>query len=220
MNFERIYEYRFQDVDQTAKLAVWGEIARWLYRRSGSPERVLDPAAGSGEFIAAVPAAERWAVDLVDHGITALPGVKAQISAIEDADLPDAYFDLIYVSNLLEHLPSPDAVASLLVRFKSLLRVGGRLMVMGPNFKHCSAEYFDCSDHILALTERSVAEHLYGADLAVSEVIPRFLPFSFRSRLPASARLTRLYLSTPAAWRVLGQQFLVTAVNERASQHT
>ena len=39
----------------------------------------------------------------------------------------------------------------------------------------------------------------------------RFLPYSFRSRLPANARTTRLYLSAPALWRVLGKQFLVIA---------
>ena len=34
-------------------------------------------------------------------------------------------------------------------------------------------------------------------------VIPRFLPYSFRGRFPASPRLTRLYLRTPLAWRLL-----------------
>jgi hypothetical protein len=34
-----------------------------------APQRVLDPAAGRGEFITAVPAAERRGVDLVGQGL-------------------------------------------------------------------------------------------------------------------------------------------------------
>ena len=217
MNYERIYDYRFKDVDDSAKRAVWHEIACWLHHRNGSPERVLDAAAGAGEFISAVPAGERWAVDLVDHGLTSIPGIHVQIAPIEHATLPDDYFDLVFVSNLLEHLPSPEAVAQSLARLREALRPGGRLVVLGPNFKYCSGEYFDCSDHILALTERSVAEQLYGAGFAVEEVVARFLPFSFRSRLPASSTLTRLYLRTRPAWRLFGQQFLVTATKEAAA---
>jgi hypothetical protein len=82
---------------------------------------------------------------------------------------------------------------------------------MGPNFKYSSRDYFDCADHLLALTHVSVQELLFAAGYNVTEVIPRFLPFSFRSRLPASPRLTRLYLRTPMLWRLQGKQFLIFA---------
>jgi hypothetical protein len=85
------------------------------------------------------------------------------------------------------------------------------LAIMGPNFKYCAREYFDCADHVLALTHVSVEEHLIAADFELQEIVPRFLPFSFRSRLPASARLTRLYLQMPLLWRVAGSQFLLLA---------
>jgi hypothetical protein len=80
---------------------------------------------------------------------------------------------------------------------------------MGPNFKYCFKDYFDCSDHIIALTHVSVAEHLAAAGFDVSRVIPKFLPFSFRSRYPAGPTLTRLYLKLPLAWKFMGKQFLV-----------
>src|SRR5215471_10355527 len=63
LNHERLYEYRFRDVDQASRQAVWREIAAYVHARMGAPQRVLDPAAGRGEFITAVPAAERWGVD-------------------------------------------------------------------------------------------------------------------------------------------------------------
>ncbi|HME68839.1 MAG TPA: methyltransferase type 11, partial [Myxococcota bacterium] len=62
MDYERIYEYRFKNVESAVRREVWTELAAFLSRRFGNPERVLDPAAGSGEFIASVPARERWAV--------------------------------------------------------------------------------------------------------------------------------------------------------------
>ncbi|MEQ1873055.1 MAG: class I SAM-dependent methyltransferase [Ilumatobacteraceae bacterium] len=209
MNFDRIYAYRFRDVDQVARARVWTEIARYLHRRLGEPSRVLDPAAGLGEFIANSPAAERWAVDMIDHGLSKLDGVTVRIQPILEADLPDAYFDAVFASNLLEHFASPDEIAQFLERMYALLRPGGVLAVMGPNFRYCSRDYFDCADHVLALTHVAVSEHLYGAGFEVDSVTPRFLPYSFRSALPASARLTRAYLKMPLLWKVLGKQFLV-----------
>jgi hypothetical protein len=91
------------------------------------------------------------------------------------------------------------------------LTSGGRIAILGPNFKYCGREYFDCADHVLALSHVSVAEHLYAAGFSIEEVIPRFLPFSFRSILPVSPLFTRAYLRTRPAWRILGKQFLVIA---------
>ena len=82
---------------------------------------------------------------------------------------------------------------------------------MGPNFKYCAKDYFDCADHLLALTHVSVQELLFAAGYKVTEVVPRFLPFSFRSRLPAWPVLTRLYLRTPMLWPLQGKQFLILA---------
>ena len=67
MNFQRLYEYRFRGIDQGARESVWGEIAPFVHRQMGPPQRVLDPAAGRCEFINAVPAEERWAVDQTDY---------------------------------------------------------------------------------------------------------------------------------------------------------
>jgi hypothetical protein len=88
--------------------------------------------------------------------------------------------------------------------------------VLGPNFKYCAREYFDCADHTLALTHVAVAEHLFAAGFEVGEVVPRFLPYSFRGSLPAGPGLIRAYLRTPIAWRFLGKQFLLIASKESA----
>lgn len=210
MNYQRLYEYRFKDVDQSVRTATWAPIAEHVYGLMGHPSVVLDPAAGRGEFINAVPAAERWAVDTVEYDEgTHAPGVKVLVSDIFEAELPDEHFDGVFVSNFLEHLLTQEQVATFLERMHATLRPGGRIAVMGPNFRYCANEYFDMADHTLIFTHRAIAEHLYAAGFAVERIIPRYLPYSFRSRLPASAALTRRYLRTPAAWRVLGKQFLL-----------
>lgn len=210
MNYQRLYEYRFDGIDQAARESVWVEIASYIHEITGSPQRVLDPAAGRGEFINNVSASERWAVDLVayEEG-TYRDGVKSVVSDIFDADLPTEHFDLVWVSNFTEHLLSQEQCAEFLEKMHSVLRPGGRLAVMGPNYKYCADEYFDCADHTLVFSHLAMAEHVYAAGFDEMRVTPRFLPYSFRGKLPPSPTLTRRYLRTPALWKLLGKQFLV-----------
>ena len=80
IDYQRLYRYRFRGVDQGARQAVWNEIARQVYSWMGSPQRVLDPAAGRGEFINAIPATERWVIDTVEYEQATLDeGVKVLI---------------------------------------------------------------------------------------------------------------------------------------------
>jgi Methyltransferase domain len=215
IDYQRLYEYRFRDVDQGRRQAVWEEIAAYLYHRMGAPTKMLDPAAGRCEFINAVPAVERWAVDTVDHNPFRRPDIKVIIADILDAELPHAYFDGVFVSNFLEHLPSQDGVAEVLAKLHTSMEPGGTLAILGPNFRYCASEYFDCADHTLALTHVAIVEHLYAAGFEVTAVVPRFLPYSFRSRIPPSPTLARIYLRVPALWRVFGKQYLVLGVKAK-----
>ena len=209
INYGRLYAYRFRDVDQASRQAVWTEIARYVYGRLGAPHSVLDPAAGRGEFISAVPAADRWGVDLVKQADLESAGVKMIIADIMDAQLPADHFDGVFLSNFLEHLPDQSTVATVLAKLRDAMRPGGRIAIMGPNFRYCAKDYFDCADHTVILTHVGLAEHVHAAGFEVESVSPRFLPYSFRGLLPPSPLLTRTYLRTPAVWRLLGKQFLV-----------
>jgi ubiquinone/menaquinone biosynthesis C-methylase UbiE len=210
MNFQRLYEYRFRDIDQDARTAVWEEIAPHVWELMGRPQTLLDPAAGRGEFINAAPASDRWAIDMVayEEG-TFRDGTTFVVSDIFEADLPEKHFDGIYISNFLEHLPSQEKVAELLEKMHRVTKPGGRIAIMGPNFRYTAKEYFDMADHTVILTHNGVAEHLYAAGFEPEKVIAQYLPYSFKSRLPASRSLTRRYLQLPVAWRLLGKQFLV-----------
>jgi cyclopropane fatty-acyl-phospholipid synthase-like methyltransferase len=176
----------------------------------GSPQRLLDPAAGRGEFIEAIAAGERVAVDEVaypeaEHSSS----VRRITSKIQDAELPAEHFDGVFVSNFLEHLPSQEAISEFLEKMRDAMAPGGRIAIMGPNYRYCSKEYWDCADHIVALTHLAIEEHLYTAGFEPERTIPRYLPYSFRGILPPSRKLTGAYLRMPLAWRLLGKQFLV-----------
>ncbi|MDQ6928467.1 MAG: class I SAM-dependent methyltransferase [Actinomycetota bacterium] len=212
IDFRRLYAYRHRGVDQGARQAVWAEIGPFIHGLMQRPQRVLDPAAGRGEFVNSISAAERWVVDSVAYDEAELhPEVKVVTADIFHAQLPGAYFDGIFVSNLLEHFDTQRDIARFLRRMFDCATDGASIAVMGPNFKYCRQEYFDCADHILALTHIAVEEHLFAAGFEIERVVPRFLPYSFRGILPPSPVLTRAYLRTPMAWRVLGKQFLVLA---------
>jgi len=212
INYQRLYEYRFRGVDQGRRDHVWGAIAPAVYEWLAQPERVLDPAAGRCEFLNAVPAAERWGVDAVKYEEANLrEGTRFLVAEIMQAELPGAYFDGIFVSNFLEHLDSPDDVAIFLEKMWDCARPGGRIAIMGPNFRYCPREYFDYADHRVILTEQSTAEHLHAAGFDVQKVHPRFLPYSFTGRVPTHPALVRAYLRAPVAWPLLGKQFLVIA---------
>jgi 2-polyprenyl-3-methyl-5-hydroxy-6-metoxy-1,4-benzoquinol methylase len=210
MNYERLYSYRFRDIDQGSRAAVWEEIAPHVHSLMGSPDKVLDPAAGRGEFIGSIEAKETWAVDEVaypeaDHASE----TKVITASIMEAELPEGHFDGVFVSNFLEHLRDQEAIAAFLEKMHGAMEGGGRIAIMGPNYRYCAKEYWDCADHYVALTHVAIAEHLYAAGFEPELVVPRYLPYSFRGILPPSRRLTRAYLRMRPAWRLLGKQFLV-----------
>ena len=79
----------------------------------------------------------------------------------------------IWVSNFLEHLHDQETVATFLERMRERLAPGGRIAIMGPNFRFCAKEYFDCADHTVILTHVGVEEHLYAAGFELEAVAPR-----------------------------------------------
>src|SRR4051794_3447084 len=96
-----------------------------------------------------------------------------------ELDLPERYFDAIWISNFLEHLPSLEKVARFLEPMLVRLTPGGRIAVMCPNFRYCAKQYLDMADHTVILTHAGAAEHLYAAGFEVERVVAKFLQYSF-----------------------------------------
>src|SRR5438094_5415798 len=108
LSLKAIYNLRFDDRDAARKDEIWKEIARYLQRYIDPSARVVDVACDRGDFIRNVRAGEKWATDLRDVSAHLPPDVRfvqADGLALDDA-LPNDYFDVVFMSNYLEHLPT------------------------------------------------------------------------------------------------------------------
>ncbi|MEY3397266.1 MAG: hypothetical protein RJA79_1322 [Actinomycetota bacterium] len=211
LNLAKVYEFRFTGLSQGKKDATWALITRWIESRLDNPKSVLDPAAGRGEFIISSRAAERWACDLSDQRKNWPTGITTRFGDIYNVDLPENHFDLIFVSNFLEHLATPDDVYKYLTKIQKSLKPDGKLAIMGPNFRFSANEYYDFADHLLPLSDRTVEEHLAAVDMKCERIVPRFLPLAFRSQRFSHPLLVKLYLAVPFFWRFYGKQFFIVA---------
>ena len=210
---DQVYANRFGEAEYRAKLALWAEIVPAIGRIAPLDSPILDLACDRGYFIANVTADERWASDIRDVSAD-LPKdvrfVRASGLALTGS-LPVGSFATVFTSNYLEHLPSGEAVVEQLRVVRRLLRPGGRFIVLQPNVRYVGSAYWDFIDHHVALTERSLEEAGSIAGLITERMIPRYLPFTTKSRLPQHPRLVRAYLRFPLAWRLLGKQTLWVA---------
>jgi SAM-dependent methyltransferase len=215
LDLARVYQFRFASLAPGKKSTTWTIITRWIEQKLGNPQVVLDPAAGQGEFILASRGTELWACDLSNQLKSWPKEITTHFGNIYDIALPQNYFDFIFISNFLEHLATPDDVFLFLKLMHRSLKPGGKIAIMGPNFRFCANEYFDFADHLLPLSDRTIEEHLAAVDLKCEEVISKFLPLSFRSQRISHPILVKIYLKLPILWRFFGKQFFIVATRPK-----
>ncbi len=207
---DNVYGQRFDPVQYRRKQAIWREIGAYLQRYLPPDAAVLDLASDGGHFLAGIRAATKVAVDVRDTSAAMPPDVhfvQADSLRLREA-MPVGSFDVIFISNFLEHLPSRRAVVEQMRVAFDLLRPGGRLVVIQPNVRLTRGAYWDFIDHSTPLTERSVAEAAEMAGFRTRTVVTRFLPYTTKGRMPKHAWLVRLYLRCRPAWLLMGKQSL------------
>jgi SAM-dependent methyltransferase len=211
---EAYYGTRLPDTPERRRL--WPVLTAYLQERYIARDAVvLDAGAGYCYFANTVVAREKHALDVApavaEH---AAPDVTPHVGSISDLSaFADGHFDVVFASNVLEHL-GRDELSTGLGEILRVLRPGGRFLVVQPNFRYSFRSYFDDFTHVQVFTHRSLRDLLAGSGFDVTEVVPRFLPFSVESRLPASRRLLSLYLRLP--YRPLAGQMLVVAERPHA----
>jgi ubiquinone/menaquinone biosynthesis C-methylase UbiE len=207
-----LYAERFAG-DRAHRAAMWRVLCAGFFDRYVQPsDVVLDVAAGGCEFINAVRAGTRIAVD-VNPAVrdAAGPGVTALVaSADELTDVPDGSIDVVFASNFFEHVDRPTILA-VMAEAHRVLRAGGRFLVLQPNIRFCARDYWMFFDHVTPIDDRALVEAFTLAGFEVTTVVPRFLPFTTKSRLPTWPLLIRCYLAFPPAWRLLGKQSFLLA---------
>lgn len=213
-DLSKLYRFRFRESERAAKMRIWKILCERFFQPLVGEDRVIvDLACGYGEFINTIRAKKKYAVDLN-------PDARAHLAAdvefcLSRADAIAAIaadaVDVVFASNFLEHLRTKEECDAVLAEVRRILRPGGRFVIMGPNIRYLAAEYWDFYDHCLPLSHLSLEEGLVQSDYDIDRIVPRFLPYTTRSRLPQHPFLVALYLRLPLIWRVLGRQFLVVA---------
>ncbi|MDX6205210.1 MAG: hypothetical protein QOE76_3210 [Frankiales bacterium] len=207
-----LYSERFGG-DEEFRRAMWAVLAEKFFQRYVPTGSVLvDIAAGGCEFVNAIKARERIAVDVNPAVARAAgPGVRAIVGPAHDmADLADASVDIVFASNFFEHLYRDDILA-VMAEARRVLKPTGRFLILQPNIRYCSKDYWMFFDHVTPLDEHSLGEALAMSGFRVESMIKRFLPFSTKGRLPKTTFLVRAYLAVPPIWRLLGAQSFVVA---------
>jgi len=210
-----IYRDRFEQTGLVRRDRVWKALCKYYFdRRIPDDAAVLELACGYGEFINNIRAGSKLAVDInPDSALHLAPDVAFyNIAATRLASVGREVADVVFTSNFLEHLRDKNECDAVFAAVRDVLKPGGRFIVMGPNIRFSYRNYWDFYDHTLPLSDLSVAEGLRVAGFHIAENIPRFLPFSMANKTPTHDILIRLYLALPIAWKIMGKQFLVTAV--------
>ena len=210
----RIYGARFEGKAEYRQ-AVWRILVEQVFSGYIPPAgAVLDLGCSYGEFINAVQAATRIAIDM-NHA------VKGKLAAgvrllLQDCSTPwegidEASLDVVFTSNFLEHLPNKAAVASAIRQARRSLKPGGRFIAVGPNIKYIGRRYWDFWDHQVPLTESSLSEGLRAEGFDIERCVPRFLPFTMSTGPQYPLVFLKLYLALPMLWKLAGCQFLIVA---------
>lgn len=188
---------------------VWKAIAEYLQRFVGEEaDSVLDLGSGYCDFINNIKAKKKFAVDQNPvAGQYAREDVNFFASSVTNLDVFDANsIDVLFASNLLEHLDDVE-MARVVKELDRVLKNGARVILMQPNYRYAYREYFDDYTHKKVYTHVSLCDYFQANGYEAIRVIPKFLPFSLKSRLPKSYFLTKLYLHLP--YKPMAKQMLL-----------
>lgn len=155
MGEERLTSAQMKRLRQTvAEIAPWRQLNRFM-----------DIGPGRGWYLGAVAEAgwETWAVEVNTKALTYLERLgSTHIMAVpaEEFDSPENYFDVIRLSDVIEHLTSPRRVVERIFRS---LRPGGLLELSTTNFASLSMiingsqwMYLNGTDHIILFDPKTI----------------------------------------------------------------
>lgn len=191
---------------------LWQTLVDCVFQRQIPPGGVvLELGAGYGEFINAVKARRKLAVDqwpgMLAHLDVGVEGLVTRITQLEG--VADGSVDYVFSSNCFEHV-SQTELLECLAQLRRKMKPGAMLTIVQPNFKHCAREYFDDYTHVSIYTDKGLSDLLSANGFKVVRRVPRFMPFTIKGSLPVHPLLIRLYLISP--FKPLAKQMLISAI--------
>lgn len=214
MEIIKMNEYSYFDIrlkEDIKRSVLWKTLVNFYFSNYISPEHcALELGSGYCDFINNVKCSTKIAVDIdKKSGKYADKDVDFYNCPITDINfLDDNSIDLIFSSNLFEHLDRNEISTALDLLFKKLKK-GGKIIFLQPNFRFAYANYFDDYTHKSIWSDISFSDFLKTHKFHILKVMPRFLPLSIKSRLPTFPILIKLYLYLP--FKPFGKQMLIVA---------
>lgn len=217
IDIKKLYDSRFTTFERVRKHKLWKILCKeFLQQFVGKKDFVVDVGAGHCEFINNISCGKKIAVD-INRDVTkyADKGVKVILSPVKQLKniFKDNSVDVIFMSNLLEHLDSKEEVFRLLNEAYQVLKKGGKLLIMQPDIGLVGHEYWDFFDHKVPITCASLLEVLKADNFKIKYLLYPFLPYSTKVRfLPLNPILFKIYLKVRVLHYLFGKQFFVCAV--------
>lgn len=216
-----IYNRRFRS--QTSQREIesrenaWTALYTKVIQKFIEPEMtVMDIGSGPGYFANQVKAEKVIAVDLDANNSKYLNGnVDFHESYSQNLSFQESNtVDLVFSSNLFEHLGSSGTLLETLKEINRVLKISdsSRLVILMPNIRYVKWDFYNFIDHNLPLNEVSLKEALEISDFEIIESHKKFFPYSannLRIRFPAT--LIKIYLSLPPKLRPLAKQMFFVA---------
>jgi SAM-dependent methyltransferase len=188
---------------------VWKAICRYLSRYISPQSSVLDIGSGYCDFINNIKAKSKTAIDSdpASKGFCN-PEITFINIDVTKTEFEEKSFDVVFVSNLFEHLDEHD-LDLLTNKIYKWLKEKGTLILVQPNYYYAYREYWDDYTHKKAFSHVSLSDFLISKRFKILKIEKKFLPYSFKSLLPKSYLMTRLYLKS--LWRPFAKQMLIIA---------
>jgi len=216
IDIKKLYDNRFTTLERVRKRKLWHILCRhFLQQYIKIDDVILDVGAGQCEFINNIKGGKKIALD-----------INKNISQYADSDViiktssvkhlknlfPKDSIDVIFMSNLLEHLDNKEEIFRLLNEAFHVLKKHGRLLIMQPDISLVGNSYWDFFDHKVPLTYPSLVEALLANNFNIKDAKYPFLPYSTKAKyLPLWPPFLSLYLKFRPLQILFGKQFFVCA---------
>ena len=207
---DKYYESRY--TFDARRSIVWKEITKFESEYIPEEATVVDLGAGYFYFINNIKASKKYAIDtspeLSNYAAPGITLIKAP--AWDLALIPEASVDVVHASNLFEHF-TDEELGKVMGEVKRVLKNGGKLILMQPNYRLQPANYFDDPTHKKVFSDAALESFLLSHDMKIILKMPCFLPFSMRSNssiIPNSLLkfIVRFYINSP--WKPFAGQML------------
>lgn len=213
---KQIYSNRFNDEKiNLRRNNIWKILCKQVFQKTVSKnDTLIDIGAGYCEFINNISCKVKIAVD-INPDIRKKADVDVQTQNINIFSIPkslDGKIDVVFMSNVLEHLNSKAEVITILEKSYSLLKNRGKIILMHPDIDLIRERYWDFIDHTVPLNLKSLVEALEITGFKINSKTKRFLPYTTISRfITLPGFLLKLYLLFPPFLRPFAGQNLIIA---------